>query len=196
MIIYSRANTREELEGILTLQQANHAHKLSEQEIQSQGFVTVAHSLELLSALNNIEKHVIAKDDDQVIGYILAMTRQSRNDIPILLPMFDAFDRMEFKNRKISGFNYLVVGQVCVDKNYRGQGIFDACYENYKNHYRQKYDFAITEIAASNLRSLNAHKRVGFEVVDSYKSPDNTEWVVVVWDWQRESIKQESQKNS
>lgn len=185
MITYSRANTREELEAILTLQQANHAHKLSEQEIQTQGFVTVAHSFELLSALNNIEKHVIAKHGDKVIAYILAMTRQSRNDIPILLPMFDAFDKFEFRNKKISDFTYLVVGQVCVDKNYRGQGIFDACYENYKNYYRQKYDFAITEIAASNLRSRNAHKRVGFKEVATYNSPDGTEWVVVVWDWQQ-----------
>ena len=81
----------------------------------------------------------------------------------------------------------MVVGQVCVDKQYRGQGIFDQVYVTYKNYYLNKYDFAITEIANTNIRSLNAQKRIGFKEIHSYLAPDNTEWVVVVWDWKNES---------
>jgi hypothetical protein len=72
---------------------------------------------------------------------------------------------------------------VCVDKVYRGQGIFDQCYLAYEKFYEYKYDFAITEIATSNTRSLQAHKRIGFKEINSYFAPDKTEWVVVVWDW-------------
>jgi hypothetical protein len=76
-----------------------------------------------------------------------------------------------------------VVGQVCIDKQYRGQGILPNCYAVYKEYYNKKYDFAITEIASTNLRSLNAHRKIGFNEIHSYSGPDKTEWIVVVWDW-------------
>ena len=183
MISYSTSNTKEELEGILKLQRLNLAQGLSAEEVQSQGFVTVQHSYDVLKRMNDIEKHVIAKDNDAVAGYALAMTKQSRFDIPVLIPMFDVFDKIVFKEKIISDVNYIVVGQVCVGKAYRGQGIFDDCYAAYKKFYSSKYDVVITEIASTNLRSLNAHKRVGFHEISSYTDPENTEWIVVVWDW-------------
>lgn len=183
MISYSTSNTKEELEGILKLQRSNLAQDLSPEEVQSQGFVTVQHSYDVLKRMNDIEKHVIAKDNDAVAGYALAMTKQSRFDIPVLIPMFDVFDKIVFKEQIISDVNYIVVGQVCVGKAYRGQGIFDDCYAAYKKFYSSKYDLAITEIASTNLRSLNAHKRIGFREISSYTDPENTEWIVVVWDW-------------
>ncbi len=183
MLTFSKAASTIDLEGILQLQKANLAQGLSLEEIQSQGFVTVNHSFEQLKKLNDFEKHVIAKDGDKVVGYVLAMTPQSKLDIPILFPMFDAFDKIIFNGRKVSDCHYIVVGQVCVDKAYRGQGIFDQCYTAYKEFYEDKYDFAITEIATTNTRSLQAHRRIGFQEINSYFAPDKTEWIVVVWDW-------------
>lgn len=160
----------------------NLAASLTKDEIQSQGFVTVDHSYEQLAALNDQEKHVIAKDNEKVIGYLLAMTKKCWAEIPVLVPMFDIFDSVPYNGKKISEYNYLVVGQVCIDKAYRGQGILDHCYAAYKARYSAKYDFAITEIASTNLRSLNAHKRVGFKEVHTFISGE-TKWVVVLWDW-------------
>lgn len=186
MISYSTSNTKEELEGILKLQQLNLAQGLTVDEMQSQGFVTVHHAYDVLEKMNDLEKHVIAKDDETVIGYALAMTKQSRFDIPVLVPMFDVFDQIVYKEKIISTVNYIVVGQVCVDKAYRGQGIFDNCYAAYKKFYSTKYDLAITEIASSNTRSLQAHKRIGFQEIHSYIDPADTEWMVVVWDWRND----------
>jgi len=183
MIIYTTANSKNDLEGILTLQKLNLPRHLTGDEIQSQGFVTVDHSYEQLAHLNNYEKHIVGKDHEKVIGYLLAMTRQSRLDIPVLVPMFEQFDSISYNGRKISESNYLVVGQVCIDKAYRGRGILDHCYDAYRQHYGGKYDFAITEIAASNPRSLKAHERIGFKEINRYVSPDKTQWVVVLWDW-------------
>jgi hypothetical protein len=87
MIEFTTANSKSDLEGILILQKSNLAKGLSFEEIQSQGFVTVDHSFDQLKKLNDIEKHVIAKDDEKVIAYVLAMTQKSRHDIPILVPM-------------------------------------------------------------------------------------------------------------
>jgi len=188
MITYTTANSINDLEGILDLQKRNLAGSLTKDEIQSQGFVTVDHSYDQLEKLNDQEKHVIAKDDEKVIGYLLAMTKRSRFDIPVLIPMFELFDSVSYYGKKISEYNYLVVGQVCVDKAWRGKGILDHCYTAYRQHYGTKYDFAITEIAATNLRSLKAHRRIGFKEINTYRSPDKTEWVVVLWDWKDPGI--------
>lgn len=183
MITYTTSKTTAELEGILQLQKANLAQELPQEEIQSQGFVTVHHSYDQLTQLNDIEQHLIAKDGDQVIGYLLAMTAASKHDLPILIPMFEAFDDIDYLGKKISAYHYLVVGQVCIGKEYRGQGILDQCYAAYKEFFSPRYDFAITEIARHNPRSLNAHKRIGFVEIHEYTDPEGTEWVVVVWDW-------------
>jgi hypothetical protein len=183
MITYTTAKTDNELQQILALQKQNLAAGLSKEQIDSQGFVTVSHSFEDLKKMNDIEAHVIAKDNDRVIAYLLAMTAHSRYDIPVLMPMFEMFEQVEYENRKIADQRYIVVGQVCVAEDYRGQGIFDACYAAYRNCFKEKYDFAITEIALRNQRSINAHKRVGFESIHEYAAPDGEKWSIVVWDW-------------
>ncbi|HEV8504803.1 MAG TPA: hypothetical protein VGQ53_05370 [Chitinophagaceae bacterium] len=61
MIVYTTADSKNDLQGILDLQKQNLAAGLPLDEIQSQGFVTVDHSYEQLQKLNDYEKHVIAK---------------------------------------------------------------------------------------------------------------------------------------
>lgn len=178
MLLYDTARNDEDLSGILALQKRNLPQSLSPEERLQQGFVTVSHSLEQLRELNRIEPHVIARDDNTIAGYLLAMTPQSRDAIPILVPMFDTFDQIMFGDKAVSAYRYIVVGQVCIDAAYRGQGVLDRCYESYRDHYRGRYDFAITEIDARNGRSLNAHKRIGFKEIHRFG-----EWVVVLWDW-------------
>ena len=153
------------------------------EEIKSQGFVTVHHSFEQLCRLNDLEKHIIAKDNDRVVGYILAMTKQSKLELPILVPMFNVFEIILYKHKLIAVYKYLVVGQVCIQKEYRGLGLLEKCYATYKKYYGDKYDFVITEIAATNSRSLNAHKRIGFTEIHAYTAPDKEEWIIVLWDW-------------
>ena len=182
MIHYTTSVTKNDLQGILKLQKANLSAALSKEEIKSQGFVTVMHNYDELKKLNEIEKHIVAKEDDKIIAYLLAMTKQSKYEIPVLIPMFEMFDTIFFEGKLISLYNYIVVGQVCVDKKYRAQGIIDNCYAFYRDHFKSKYDFAITEIASTNMRSINAHKRIGFQEIHRYVA-NNTEWSIVLWNW-------------
>ncbi len=183
MISYTTSKTEQDLLQILALQKNNLQASLSSEQIASQGFVTVSHSLADLRNMNNIEPHIIARIDGQVVAYALAMTTLSKADIPVLAPMFDLFDSIIFRDRKISEQPYIVVGQVCVAAGYRGRGILDNCYMAYKKHFEGKYDFAITEISKRNPRSLNAHRRIGFEVVHEYQAPDGETWCIVLWNW-------------
>ncbi len=182
-VIYTKAVTSSDLEKILALQKRNLAFSLTREEINEQGFVTVDHSYAQLHKLNELEKHVVAKYRGEVVGYLLAMTPQSRCEIPILKPMFAEFGKLSYDGKNIADYRYLVVGQVCIEKAFRGKGVLDDCYTAYRDFYGDNYDFAITEIAATNLRSLKAHRRVGFVELATYKGPDNIFWVVVLWDW-------------
>jgi hypothetical protein len=182
-LIYSSSTSEEDLIGIIALQKNNLSGNLTYEEISDQGFVSVIHSPEVLKKMNDIEQHIICKDGEKVIAYLLAMTVKSKNDIPILFPMFETFEKVLYQGRPVSTFNYIIVGQVCVDKDYRGQGVLDKCYELYKKTFKNKFDFAITEIASRNLRSINAHRRIGFSEIFVYTSPQQEEWTIVIWDW-------------
>jgi L-amino acid N-acyltransferase YncA len=183
MITYTTAQNDTDLHQILALQKQNLAAGLTKEQINSQGFVTVSHRFEDLKKMNEIEQHVIGKDNDRVVAYLLAMTEHSKFDVPVLFPLFEMFERVDYQNKKIAGYKYIVVGQACVAENYRGKGVFDACYAAYRDCFKNKYDFAITEIAIRNQRSINAHKRIGFESIYSYAAPDGEEWSVVLWKW-------------
>ncbi len=183
MIVYTTAETNEDILQILELQKHNLPQNLTEEQIAAQGFVTVIHNFDILKKMNVIEQSIIAKDDDRVIGYLLAMTGESRNDIPVLIPMFNAFDTVMFGNRKIAEYKYIIVGQVCIAEGWRGQGILDNCYLEYKRHFSKKYDFAVTEIMDKNKRSLNAHRRIGFVTIHNYQDTAGDKWSIVLWDW-------------
>ncbi|MGC3944946.1 MAG: GNAT family N-acetyltransferase [Chryseolinea sp.] len=182
MIEYTSATTSQHLQGILELQQRNLPANLDEAELRSQGFVTVQHTMDDLEKMNSIERHVIAVDNERVVAYLLAMTRASRHDIPVLVPMFDVIDSIDHKGRSLAEANYIVVGQACVDKHYRGNGVFDNIYSYYAQCFKPRYGYVITEIDATNTRSLRAHSRVGFDTVREYVAPNDVTWHIVLLD--------------
>lgn len=184
MILYTIAKTDQELADILLLQERNLSCNLTRDEAQSQGFVTISHSLEQLKTLHAYEQQLLMKHGRRVVGYLLAMTKDSRNIIPVLVPMFNMFDEISYKGRLISDYNYIVVGQVCIEKEFRGKGLLDKSYEAYKLLFQDKFDFAITEIAVNNVRSIKAHTRVGFVELHRYKDENQVEWIVVLWEWE------------
>ena len=103
-----------ELQQILTLQAANLKYQLSESTRQSQGFLTVQHTLAQLQALNQDLPQIIAKADQQLIGYALAMSADSKGRVPELQSMFDVFDALHYQGKPLSSYGYYVLGQICV----------------------------------------------------------------------------------
>lgn len=183
MLIYSKSNSDSELIQILQLQQNNLSGNLTQEQMVSQGFVTLKHSFDLLKKLNVIENNIIVKDGNDVVGYVLAMTAASSREMPILFDMYESFNHIKYKHITIASYNYLVVGQVCISPEYRGKGVFEKLYESYKNHFKDRYDFAITEISTKNNRSKKAHEKVGFKKIHDYIDRDGAGWEVVLWDW-------------
>jgi hypothetical protein len=177
-----RLAKRGDLGGVLDLQAANHRDVAS---AAADGFVTVRHTREDLAAMHALAPSVVSVDDEtdprsrsvddddggRVLGYALVMLRESRELLPILEPMFARLDAMRLGN-------YYLMGQVCVAAAHRGTGMFGALYDGHAEHYGPKYDLIVTEIATRNVRSMRAHEKVGFEVIDVYEDEVES-WSIV-----------------
>jgi len=173
MVIYKQADSLKELEQILELQQRNLPKNISEDESTKEGFVTVEHTLDVLHAMNEVCGHIIAVDDNQVVGYALCMHPRFGNDIEVLRPMFQEIDTiLEDK------VNYMAMGQICVAKSHRGQGLFRKLYETMKEKLPKGFDTIITEVDGKNKRSLVAHTAIGFNTLTIYNS-NGKEWHVL-----------------
>ena len=173
-----------ELHGILSLQAQNVKQRLSKNAQQQEGFVTVEHSIEQLQKMQAASEQIIALNNESVVGYALVMPPELRQTIPVLIPLFDLLDTLSYKGKALKNQAYYVMGQVCVEKNHRGQGVFRQLYAAHKQWLSSRYDYCITEISSANLRSLNAHQKIGFEILHTF-SDATDDWVVVLWDWTR-----------
>lgn len=189
MVHYKSCTTDGELHQILDLQKRNHPDLLTDEERQSQGFVTVKHDFETLEAMNTPFAHSLAISDDRVVGYALTMERSMKARIPILQPMFATLDTIYIQNRKMSDEGYIVMGQICVEKIFRGKGVFRGLYSHMRSRLRPHFRYLITEISERNTRSLNAHSAVGFQKLITYDAPDGERWVIVGWNWNQSNTK-------
>jgi len=174
-IIYKKAETTLELYQILELQQINILDSISKEESETEGFVTVKHDFEILNAMNNKCAHTIAKSNGNIIGYALSMVKEFKEEIAILKPMFK-----EIENSVDSNLSYITMGQICIDKTFRKQGVFRGLYSAMKEHVKHEFDVIITEVDKKNTRSLNAHQAIGFELLKTYKT-NNQEWALLSW---------------
>jgi len=173
---------RAELEQILALQQQNLKQALSADEMRSQGFVTVQHDLAALERMHAMAPSIVARHGEALVAYALTMPREARALTPILEPMFTLFDALEYRGKPLSQYRFYVMGQICIDKGHRGQGLFDRLYHQHRDHFRGQFDLIVTEVSARNLRSMRAHERVGFETIHTYRDATD-EWAVIAWDW-------------
>lgn len=173
MITYKQAETLEELEQILELQQHNLPKNISVEESLKEGFLTVEHTLDILKAMNDVCGHIIAVDENLVVGYALCMHPKFANDIEVLKPMFKEINSVAENNS-----TYMAMGQICVAKSHRGKGVFRNLYLTMKEKLPEGFDTIITEVDGKNKRSLTAHAAIGFTTLKIYMSGDK-EWHLV-----------------
>lgn len=172
-ITYHKASTIDELQQILKLQQENLPQELSAIEKEQEGFVTVHHTFNILKQMNDACPHIIAKHNGNVIGYALCMTKEFKTKISVLIPMFNKIESIISKDA-----NYVVMGQICISKNHRKQGVFRGLYVFMAKALKLNFNIIITEVDSKNIRSLNAHKAIGFKSLKHYES-NNQFWEII-----------------
>jgi RimJ/RimL family protein N-acetyltransferase len=186
--VVDTVSSDEDLQQILDLQAKNLHQNLSQEEAESEGFVTIEHDFDLLKRMNSPHPHIVARDarTNQVIGYVLVMLPAFRTDIPFAGPMMDQIDQVVYQGQRLGGTYssnkamMVLVGQLCVDKTYRGLGISTAMYREYQRLMEPHFHHVVTLVSSRNPGSMRAHEKVGFQAVHRYGGNQDNDWVVLV----------------
>jgi ribosomal protein S18 acetylase RimI-like enzyme len=182
MITIKRVTEHSELEGIKNLQQENLKMNLTDQESVTEGFVTAEYTMDFLEKMHMESPSIIAKDGKQVVGYALVSVQAIRQDHDLLSDLFNTVDQITYRHRLLKDCPYVIVGQLCVSKHYRGRGLVQQMYQHFKDNLSTVFDYCITDVAKNNPRSLKAHLKSGFQVIDTLYY-GGLGWDIVLWDW-------------
>jgi hypothetical protein len=182
MFVSTTVSSPDEIRQIYRLNQVNLKQNLNAAEKASDGFVSWLYSVDLLEKMHALAPSVIVKHQDRVVGYALTTLKESRSFHRDLETMFRQLEPVLYLGKPLPVYNFYCMGQICVDKTFRGKGIVSMLYNEHKKVYGKQFDFILTEISSSNPRSLKAHLNMGFEIIYTYTDAID-EWHVVVWDW-------------
>jgi len=127
---------------------------------------------------------------DEDLSQILDLQRRNVEErlapeerVPALGHMHARLRELSFGGRPLGELRYFIMGQVCVDKAFRGRGVFAGMYRKMRELYSAAYDMVVTEVARRNTRSIRAHEKVGFELLERYRDSSGEQWDLIVWDW-------------
>ena len=184
MVEIKLVTNQAELEGVLALQQANLRKNISKEEAVSQGFLMAEYDLAFLALLHQTSPGIIAKDGEKVVGYSLVALPETARHHDLLADLVENIERCHFEGKPVE--NYAIVAQLCVSKEYRGQDLVQKLYGGFRDHYAIQYTFCVTDVAQANHRSLKAHQKRGFQVIDTLDY-GGIGWDIVLSDWQKKA---------
>ncbi len=182
MITIKRVTEFAELEGIRNLQKENLKPNLTEAEINSEGFVTAEYSLDFLKIMHEAGPSIIAKDGELVVGYALVADTSICQHHELLADLLNTINNTVYQGKLLKEARYVIVGQLCVSKLYRGMGLVQQMYQYYKECLSGQFDCCITDIVQDNQRSLKAHIKAGFQVISTLDY-GGVKWDIVLWEW-------------
>jgi hypothetical protein len=178
----SFSRDEDDLRSILKLQSINLRSNLSKEEMDSQGFLLVRHSFDTLKEICDTEPAVIAKDGSILAGYAISMSKEHSFKVPELHSFFESLRNLSYRNTSLSESNFIICGQICIAKEYRGINLMRALYFKMRE-LSTVYDYCVTEVSSQNIRSLHAHYKVGFKPLYEHKKEAGELWHILLWDW-------------
>lgn len=184
MVTIKLVSTQDELKGIQQLQQQNLRKNITDTEAAEQGFLMAEYNVEFLQKIHDAAPSIIAVVDGKVVVYSLVALKTIREEHALLADLFNTIDSLKYQSKNLALANYVVVGQLCVGKGFRGIGLVDKLYQCFKDYYADQYEFCLTDIAKENQRSLKAHQKKGFQVIDELNY-GGIGWDIVLWDWNK-----------
>jgi hypothetical protein len=182
MLVTTQVRTLEELQQIHALNQQNLRQNISPEERNQEGFVSWLYTVELLEQMHQLAPSIIVKDEGMVVGYALTTMPEARVFHHDLEEMFQGLEAVTYKGQSLFNYRFYCMGQICVAKAYRGQGLVNSLYQKHKEVYSPQYNFLLTEISTRNPRSQKAHEKVGFQTIHT-RTDSMDDWNVVVWEW-------------
>ncbi|MDY4005960.1 MAG: GNAT family acetyltransferase [Fusobacterium varium] len=148
-----------DLDRVLDLLRTNHVDTISEEEKQN-GFVTTNITKEQLCNLMETEKGItVAEDGDRIVGFALAGSWNFWQPWPLFTYMIEHLKEFELNGETLTVENSYQYGPVCLDKKYRGTGIFEKLFTFSLKSMADRFPYMVTFINQVNPRSYAAHTR-------------------------------------
>ncbi|PWY55408.1 N-acetyltransferase [Legionella qingyii] len=171
-----------DFEQIVVLQNENLISRLSSSE-KADGYLSEAFSVEQLKSMDEDICVFVCKDKERVCGYICVNSVEYNKNIPLVASMLDCFPDITYQGKPLSTYNIAISGPVCIDKAYRGQGLFFNLYNKLSEfllNERPELELYVVLISSQNLRSVNAHKKLGMEDVGAFSFDKNDFLIMAV----------------
>lgn len=152
-------------------------------EDMADGFVTTALNDEQFADLIVREKGVmLAKDGDTIAAFALAASWDYWKQVPIMQRMIDLLPAMPAVGETVlTAENTYQYGPVCIDRAYRGSGVFEGIFRASLAQYREKYPVMVTFVNQINPRSYAAHTRkAGMAEIGTFDFNGNHYWMLAI----------------
>ena len=116
MVVITQVQTQKELNDLKALQNANLRKLIGEEEAMKEGFVTSEYSTELLGKMHEAHASIIAKEGEEVVGYVIVTDKSVLGEHEEIDHLFDTVDQITFNGQQLKEVSYILVGQLCVGK--------------------------------------------------------------------------------
>ena len=168
---YRRAQCMEDFRQIVDLQNKNLPRVLSDIEMKD-GFLSGEFTSEQFQAMNDNLCVMTCFDNDCFCGFLVAGTIGFNKQFSLPKTMIDCFPKISYKGKLISEYNPFISGPGCVDRKYRGKGVFANLVQTVLVFLAQQQnppDLRISLVSSENLRSINAQKKIGMDIIGQFE---------------------------
>lgn len=168
-----RNATKSDINEVIELQNKYLLVNTPEDE-RKNGFVTTPFTVGQIEEIIALDGLFIAEKDKKVIAYAFAGSWSYFAQWPIFPFMVSRLEQLRLGSEKITPENSFQYGPVCIEKSYRGSGLFQKLFEAMRIGMSQQYPIGVTFINKINNRSFEAHTRkLKMEVVDEFEFNNN-----------------------
>ena len=170
-----------DIDGVLALQELYLVANLSEEEKVS-GFVTTPFTIPQLTEVIQKEELFLAKDSNEIIGYIFAGSWDFFKQWPIFEYMTILLPELAFLDFEFTLTNSFQYGPICIHKDYRGKGLIIPLFEFMRIQMLQKYPLSLTFINKINIPSAKAHtEKLNWTIISEFQF-NNNEYFILAYD--------------
>ena len=150
---------------------------------KADGFVTTAFTKEELTQLITQEQGLfIAKNEELVLGYVMAASWDFWSRWEMFRFMMDDLENLEYLGQQLSTENSYQYGPVCIHKTLRGSGLLEMLFELARVEMAKRFPILVTFVNKNNPRSFQAHQRkLGLTIIQEFKYNGN-EYYEFVYD--------------
>lgn len=145
------------------------------EEDKADGFVTTAFTKEELTQLITQEQGLfIAKDEEVVLGYVMAASWEFWSQWEMFRFMINDLENLEYLGQQLSTENSYQYGPVCIHKTLRGSGLLEMLFETAREQMAKRFPILVTFVNKNNPRSFQAHHRkLGLTIIQEFKFNGN-----------------------